>query len=69
MDIEKLIEYLRNCARLGDSPIMDGFAVIADKRKLDNAATALSTLQAENKKLRADLERVKAALRREQDGE
>ena len=68
MDIEKLIEHLKTCARLGDSPIMDGFAVIADKRKLEQAATALSTLQAENEKLRDELERVKAALRREQDG-
>ena len=31
------------------------------------AATAISTLQAENEKLRAELEQVKAALRREQD--
>lgn len=52
MDIEKQIEGLKTCARLGDSPIMDGFAVIADKRKLDDAATALSTLQAENSQLR-----------------
>ena len=56
MDIEKLIEHLKTCARLGDSPIMDGFAVIADKRKLEDAATALSTIQAENAQLRADLE-------------
>ena len=34
-----------------------------------DAATALSTLRAENEKLRAELEQVKAALRREQDGE
>ena len=59
MDIEKLIEHLKTRARLGDSPIMDGFAVIADKRKLEDAATALSTLQAENEKLRAELEQVK----------
>ena len=59
MDIEKLIEHLKTCARLGDSPIMDGFAVIADKRKLEDAATALSTLQAENEKLRDELEQVK----------
>ena len=59
MDIEKLIERLKTCARLGDSPIMDGFAVIADKRKLEDAATALSTLQAKNEKLRAELEQVK----------
>ena len=31
------------------------------------AATAISTLQAESEKLRAELEQVKAALRREQD--
>ena len=59
MDIERLIEGLKTCARLGDSPIMDGFAVIADKRKLEDAATALPTLQAENEKLRAELEKVK----------
>ena len=55
MDIEKLIEGLKTCARLGDSPIMDGFAVIADKRKLDVAATALSTLQAENAEMQKQL--------------
>ena len=55
MDIEKLIEHLKTCARLGDSPIMDGFAVIADKRKLEEAATALSTLQAENEQLKDQL--------------
>ena len=65
MDIEKLIEHLKTCARLGDSPIMDGFAVIADKRKLDVAATALSTLQEENAKLLAELEKVKAELEEE----
>ena len=32
------------------------------------AASAFATLQAENEKLRAELEQVKAALRREQDG-
>ena len=56
MDIEKLIEGLKTCARLGDSPIMDGFAVIADKRNLEDTATALSTLQAENEKLRAKVD-------------
>ena len=60
MDIEKQIEGLKTCARLGDSPIMDGFAVIADKRKLDAAATALATFQAENAQLRAELEQAKA---------
>ena len=58
MDIEKQIEHLKTCARLGDSPIMYGFAVIADKRKLEDAATALSTLQAENEQLRSDLRRL-----------
>ena len=60
MDVETLIEGLKTCARLGDSPIMDGFAVIADKRKLEDAATVLSTLQAANEKLRAELEQVKS---------
>lgn len=60
MEIEKTIKYLRNCATLGDSPIMDGFAVIVEKKKLNDAADALSTLQAENARLRDDLEKVKA---------
>lgn len=63
MDIEKLIEHLKTCARLGDSPIMDGFAVIADKRKLEEAATALSTLQAENEKLRETVDKYATAAR------
>ena len=85
MDIEKLIERLRNAA---GGP--EGIKMCQD------AATALATLQAENEKLRgelehwknahhqaalnfqqenrecnkvlAELEQVKAALRREQDG-
>ena len=48
MDIEKLIERLRNAA---GGP--EGIKMCAD------AATALSTLQAENEKLRAELEQVK----------
>ena len=47
MDIEKLIERLRNAA---GGP--EGIKMCQD------AATALSTLQAENEKLRADLERL-----------
>ena len=48
MDIAKLIERLRNAA---GGP--EGIKMCAD------AATALSTLQAENEKLRAELEQVK----------
>ena len=55
MDIEKLIEQLRwwadNCDRTNY-----GCQV---RRILSGAATALSTLQAENEKLRAELEKVK----------
>lgn len=60
-DIEKLIE------RLGENTDCwtDKVHGYADLR-LD-AATGLSTLQDENEKLRAELEQVKAALRREQD--
>ena len=54
MDIEKLIETLRqhgvSCVRAYGK-----YCSICDE-----AATALSTLQAENEKLRAELERVKA---------
>ena len=48
MDIEKLIERLQNAA---GGP--EGIEMCQD------AATALSTLQAENEKLRAELEQVK----------
>ena len=51
MDIEKLIESLQNAAG-GPEGI----------KMCHAAATALSTLQAENKKLRAELEQVKRAL-------
>ena len=63
MDIEKLID------RLGENTDCwtDKVHGYADLRL--EAATTLSTLQAENEKLRAELEQVKAALRREQDGE
>ena len=61
MDVEKLIERLRSHR--------GAFFEALYKQDMDDAATALSTLQAENEKLRAELERVKAALRREQDEE
>ena len=53
MDIEKLIERLKQKDGLWCS-VPTGENLIAD------AATALSTLQAENEKLRAELEQVKA---------
>ena len=51
MDIEKLIERLRSHR--------GAFFEALYKQDMDDAATALSTLQAENEKLRADLEKVK----------
>ena len=61
MDIEKLIDTLKQ----------HGVSCVRSYGKYcsicDEAATALSTLQAENEKLRAELEQVKAALRREQE--
>ena len=60
MDYDKLIKRLKS-----HSGAL--FELLYQKDMLD-AATALSTLQAENEKLRAELEQVKAALRREQDG-
>lgn len=65
MDIEKLIEKANH---LGMELKRDGgeFEYSIGKKFLEYA-TALSTLQAENEKLRDELERVKAALRREQE--
>ena len=60
MDIEKLIEQLRKSADFEDYPIVASFAAIIEKKYLRDAATALSTLQAENAQLRAELEQVKA---------
>ena len=55
-DIEKLIERLKQKDGLWCS-VPTGENLIAD------AATALSTLQAENEKLRAELERMKGIMR------
>ena len=57
MDIEKLIELLKQKDGLWCS-IPSGENLIAD------AATALSTLQAENEKLRAELEQARAEITR-----
>ena len=57
MDIEKLIEQLRKSADFEDYPIVASFAAIIEKKYLREAATALSTLQDENEKLRNEVER------------
>ena len=66
MDIEKLIEAVRLC---GSTPKVDqckqcaywsgGDMSKCIPRMTTDSATALSTLQAENEELRADLEQVK----------
>ena len=56
MDSEKLIEQLRKSADFEDYPIVASFAAIIEKKYLRDAATALSTLQAENEKLRVEAE-------------
>ena len=56
MDIEKLIRRLRNDADAYRNGKTLGRAFADQEDVLDNAATALSTLQAENEKLRAELE-------------
>ena len=56
MDIEKLIERLKKSADFEDYPVVASFAAIIEKKYLREAATALSTLQAENKQLRGELE-------------
>ena len=55
MDIEKLIRRLRNDADAYRNGETLGRAFADQEDVLDNAATALSTLQAENEKLRAEL--------------
>ena len=61
MDIEKLIEQYRQAADKWEKrhPVTDTFDLRVQD-VLRDAATALSTLQAENEKLRADLEQAKA---------
>lgn len=58
MDYEKLIEQMKWWAEECDRT---NFGCQA-KKTLRDAATALSTLQTENERLRAELERVKRAL-------
>ncbi len=59
MDYDKLIEQLKKSADFEDYPVVASFAAIIEKKYLREAATALSTLQAENEKLRGELEQVK----------
>lgn len=59
MDYEKLIRRLRNDADAYRNGKTLGRAFADQEDVLDNAATALSTLQAENEKLRAELEQTK----------
>ena len=54
MDIEKLIERLRTESLYADKASLEIMDLCME------AATALSTLQAENEKLRAELEQVKS---------
>ena len=60
MDVEKLIRRLRNDADAYRNGETLGRAFADQEDVLDNAATALSTLQAENEKLRGELESVRA---------
>ena len=57
MDIEKLIE------QLSARGLSNGSSLGYHSGLFDEAATALSTLQAENSQLRAELERMKKIMR------
>ena len=59
MDYEKLIRRLRNDADAYRNGKTLGRAFVDQEDVLDNAATALSTLQAENEKLRDELKAVR----------
>lgn len=68
MDIEKLIRRLRNDADAYRNGKTLGRAFADQEDVLDNAATALSTLQAENEKLRAELEQIPSCIYYKQGG-
>ncbi len=59
MEIEKLIEQLRTESLYADKASLEIMDLCMD------AATALSTLQAENADLRAELERMKKIMRKD----
>ena len=63
MDIEKLIRRLRNDADAYRNGETLGRAFADQEDVLDNAATALSTLQAENEKLRETVDKYATAAR------
>ena len=72
MDYKEKIQILRACSskkgnRCSSCPVFGRGDRNCSKNAMKDAATALSTLQDENEKLRAELEQVKAALRREQE--
>lgn len=54
MDNEKLIEQLKKSADFEDYPVVASFAAIIEKKYLREAATALSTLQAEAEGMRSN---------------
>ena len=62
MDYEKLIRRLRNDADAYRNGKTLGRAFADQEDVLDNAATALSTLQAENEKLRTELKKAEMEL-------
>ena len=66
MDIEKLIERLK-CPQIHSCPMDDQYPTCnaCQKSVIQDAATALSTLQAENAKLRAELSRKEELVRRQ----
>ena len=63
MDVEKLIRRLRNDADAYRNGETLGRAFADQEDVLDNAATALSTLQAENEKLRETVDKYATAAR------
>lgn len=59
MEIEKLIEQLQKSADFEDYPVVASFAAIIEKKYLREAATALEQLQAENDRLKKEIQQMR----------
>ena len=59
MDVEKLIEQLKKSADFEDYPVVASFAAIIEKKYLREASTTLEQLQAENDRLKEEVQQMR----------